>query len=311
MNIITLTLNPAFDIHADIEHIALYHENIARICEYDAGGKGVNISRALCANGVQNVCVAVLGEENGADFLSRIEAQGLFCRAIFVKGRIRENLTFHTNDKKETRISFEGFSADGGLLERVANEISDIVGEGDVVTFTGRLPKGVSGEDAKRFLLDLKRVGARLVIDSRSFTLDDLIELRPWLIKPNEEEIALYVRKEIKTRTDAAREAERLRGFGIENVMISLGSLGAVLACSEGVLFACAPKIEVLSSVGAGDSAIAGFLSAYSEGLPSESRLSRAVAYGSAACIREGTAPPLPKDIAQLLPRIRTDSVAL
>ena len=311
MNIITLTLNPAFDIHANIDSIALGHENIASICDYDAGGKGVNISHALTANGVENVCVAVLGDENGKDFLGQIEAWNIPCRVLWIKGRIRENLTFHTKVGAETRISFEGFSADSGLLHRVRDEISDILGEGDIVTFTGRLPKGVGVDEAKSFLLDLKDMGARLVIDSRSFSLDDLIELRPWLIKPNEEEISEYVGKEIKGSAEAATEAERLHTLGIDNVMISLGSVGAVLACSDGVFFAGAPKIEAISTVGAGDSSIAGFLSAHALGLPSDIALSRAVAYGSAACIREGTAPPLPKDIERLFATVRTDRLSV
>ena len=104
MNIITLTLNPAFDVHCFIKGFAPYHENLATITENDAGGKGVNISRALTSCGVENLALVVLGEENGESFTRSLEADGIIYRSISVKGRIRENITVHTDNAPETRI---------------------------------------------------------------------------------------------------------------------------------------------------------------------------------------------------------------
>ena len=138
------------------------------------------------------------------------------------------------------------------------------------------------------------------MIDSKSLSLDSLSALRPLLIKPNEEEAEKTLGVSIDSIAAAANAAKALREKGIENVLLSLGGEGAILASASGTYHATAPKISVRSTIGAGDSTIAGFLSALAEGLGSEETLARAVAFGSAACEREGTAPPLPEDVRRL-----------
>lgn len=95
MKIVTLTLNPAFDMHCFAENFRPYHESIAEITSLEAGGKGVNVSRALSANGVENLAVVVVGKENGDAFLSALEKDGLTCAPVWTDGRIRENVTLH------------------------------------------------------------------------------------------------------------------------------------------------------------------------------------------------------------------------
>lgn len=307
MNIITLSLNPAFDIHCDIPDFAPYHENLARITHRDAGGKGINISRALLANGVDNLAFVVLGEENAAVFEQGLVADGLNYRALRVKGRIRENITCHTPNVPETRISFEGFSMEEAQLEQVYELLAADVTEDTVLTFTGRAPSGVSTNRVKELLYRFVQRGARLVIDSRSFTLEDLLELKPWLIKPNQEEISAYLSREIQSLTQVVGAAQQLHRDGIANVMISLGGEGALLACAEGVFVANAPAVEVCSTVGAGDSSVAGFLAATAAGAGVRERLRTAVAFGSAACMTQGTRPPEPAEIARLISGIQVN----
>ena len=155
-------------------------------------------------------------------------------------------------------------------------------------------------ESVKRFLQTLSERGARLVIDSKTFTLLDLVECHPYLIKPNEEEIAEYLGKKTDTLEDALLSAEKLHCLGMENVMITLGKKGAVLFCREGAFVANAPEIAVRSTIGAGDSAIAGFLSAIRSGKSKQGCLREAVAFGSAACLTVGTQAPKKEDIEQM-----------
>ena len=153
----------------------------------------------------------------------------------------------------------------------------------------------------------MKTRGAAIIIDSKSFTKDDILTVRPWLIKPNEDEITLYADAPIHTLEDAARTICDLHRQGIDHVLLTQGEKGALLATSEGVLKASVPQIRVLSTVGAGDSSIAGFLSAHQKGLPLADCLSTALAFGSAACLRDGTAPPLPEDIENIKKGINVD----
>ena len=302
MKIYTLTLNPAYDIHASTDHFLPCKENLARVTSRDAGGKGVNISRALHSGGTENTAVIVLGKENGGEFKESLAEFGLNCLYFEKEGRIRENLTLHCRTTGETRISFAGFALDESILETVERAME---ADADTfVTYTGRTPAGISGESVKAFLKRLQAMGAKVVIDSKSFTLEDLFEIKPWLIKPNQEEISEYFGCEIRTPEEAAEKARLFHERGIANAMISLGGDGALLACGDGVFAVKAPKIQPISTIGAGDSAIAGFLAAAVEGKSAPVCLKTAVAYGTAACLTEGTLPPRRDDIRNIFAQL-------
>ena len=309
MKIITLTLNPAFDIHCYAEDFQPFHENFAKITAYEAGGKGVNISRALTANGVENTALVVIGEENGESFRRCLEFDGMTFTEITVKGRIRENITIHTNNAPETRISFSGFNADDSLLERTENALRSMLDDEAILTFTGRVPEGVSISAVKNMLGRLTRKGVKIVLDSRSFNKEDLIQCRPWLIKPNEEEIGMYTDIAVTDFESAKKAAGALRSEGIKNVMISLGSKGAMLCCSDGCFVANAPGINALSTIGAGDSSIAGFVAAAKSGATYAEMLRAAVCYGSAACMTEGTRPPRAGTVEMLMRTVGVERI--
>ena len=302
MNIITLTLNPAIDVHCHTKTFRPYKENQCTVTQREAGGKGVNISRALTKNGVDNLAFVVLGDQNGEGFRQSLLSDGMQVLSVTVPGMIRENITLHCDDSDETRLSFAGFSVGEDLLAQVEETLGNRIGTDTVVTFTGSNPKGLSMTEVKAFLRRIAENGALTVIDSRSFTLADLVELKPWLIKPNQEEISAYLGREIETFDEVAAAARELHGQGIENVMISLGAKGALLVCAEGLFVATPPKIEALSTIGAGDSSIAGFLAAAQK--PAAQRLRTAVAFGTAACLTPGTLPPKKEDVEEIYQKI-------
>jgi 1-phosphofructokinase family hexose kinase len=222
-------------------------------------------------------------------------------------GRIRENLTIHTDGESETRISFSGFSLDNGIFSEIEALIP--ADSDTVVTFTGSVPSGVDMTEVKRFLARLKDSGVKIVVDSRSFTLGDLIEVKPWLIKPNSEEIAIYSGKEVNCFTDCLDFAKKLCCEGIENVMISLGEQGALLVSAEGSHAAVPPRINALSTIGAGDSTIAGFIAAYSCGANPSECLRTAISYGTAACLLEGTTPPTKENVAEIYKSVKLQAI--
>lgn len=302
MKIYTLTLSPAYDVHASAAEFAAFHENLATVTTREAGGKGVNISRALAAGGATSTAVVVLGKENAEEFRQALDAAGL-CSLIFYKeGRIRENLTLHCPGVPETRISFTGFSVDGETLNQVRSAME--IGEDTIVTFTGRVPAGIDMVQVKAFLKELQQKGARIVLDSRSFGLEDILEVRPWLIKPNQEEISMLFGCKIETMEQAMEKAQVFARAGIENVMVSLGGDGALLICAGTIFRAIPPRIQPVSTIGAGDSAIAGFIAAAQQGLLPEECLQWATAYGTAACLTEGSQPPRWTDVRSILTNV-------
>lgn len=303
MKIYTLTLSPAYDVHAGAEAFAAFHENLATVTSREAGGKGVNISRALATGGGHSTAVVVLGKDNSAEFQQALDAAGLDSLVFLRDGRIRENLTLHCPGVPETRISFTGFSVDGEVLNQVRQAMT--VEPGTVVTFTGRVPAGIDMPQVKAFLKELQDAGARIVLDSRSFGLEDILQVRPWLIKPNQEEIFMLCGSQIETTEQALEKAEIFARAGIENVMVSLGGDGAVLIRDGQVFRAVPPVITPVSTIGAGDSAIAGFIAAAQQGKDPGECLKWASAYGTAACLTQGSQPPRQEDIRAVLEKVR------
>ena len=306
MKIITLTLNPAFDVHCYAKDFRPYHESIAEITSKDAGGKGINISRALVLNNVENIAVAIVGSENGNEFCKALEKDGLNFLPVWTEGRIRENITIHEDNNPETRISFNGFTCKEGIISEVEEKIGE-VDENTIVAFTGSIAKGIDVSDVLSLLGKLKNNGAKIIIDSRSVSLEELIAFKPWLIKPNEDEAEHYTGKKVCSVSDAANIAKEIFESGIENVMVSLGGDGAVLATASGVFYAKTPKITAISTIGAGDSTIAGFIDAFSNGKTAEEALARACAYGTSACMRDGTLPPAEKDVLTVEKQIKVE----
>lgn len=303
MKIITLTLNPAFDVHCSCDNFRPYHESIAKVTAKDAGGKGVNISRALQVNGTENLAIVVVGKENGAEFCQALEKDGLNVSPVWVEGRIRENITLHETENPETRISFEGFSCSNSILQEIKERIGEVNGQ-TIITFTGSIPKGMDVSEVLTFLGGFRNRGAKIVIDSRSVSLSELLDFKPWLIKPNKDEAEAYAKRKIESASDAIVIARGIYEKGINNVIVSLGGDGAVHAYKRGVMVAQAPSVPVCSTIGAGDSMLAGFIDGTSRGLNKESVLKRAVAFGTAACKQEGTKPPSTEDVEELVGKV-------
>ena len=306
--IVTLTLNPAFDLHCSVKDLKLYDECYAETISVDAGGKGINVSRALKANGTESFAIVVVGAENAMEFCKALNRDNLRYEEIWAEGRIRQNLTLHEEDKPETRISFSGFSCDTSILRKVKNRVD--ITENTIVTFTGSVPKGVDVADVKELLAEFKNEGAKIVIDSRSFSYDDLVEMKPWLIKPNRVESTRYLGKEVRTVERAVEMAQKFHENGVENAVVSLGGGGAVLVCEKGTYWAPAPKCNVVSTIGAGDSLLAGFIHGDSKGLSIEDTLRLAVACGTAACLTEGTRPPVKASIDAIYNEITVQKLA-
>ncbi len=307
MNIYTLTLNPAYDVHAFAQELALRHENLAKIQSREAGGKGVNISRALCSGQTPNTAIIVLGKENSGDFTQSLAQSGIDCIYLEKEGRIRENLTLHCGDGTETRISFDGFAVDESVLTEVLANME--LTQDSIVTFTGRVPAGIPLEKAKDFLKLLQRKGVRIVLDSKSFSIEDILEIQPWLIKPNQEEISEYLGAEIKTPEQALEKAAIFASRGVTNTMVSLGEKGAVLLSDGKAYMATCPPVEAISTIGAGDSTIAGFVAAAYAGGDAEQCLKTAVSYGTAACLTAGTLPPRKEDQQKIYGQVTVKEV--
>jgi 1-phosphofructokinase len=302
--IVTLTANPSFDRTIELAG-RLVRGGVLRadaVLE-QAGGKGVNISRAASAAAVDTV--AVFPAEHDSAFATELEHAGIACRAVEPAGPVRVNLTLTEADGTTTKINSSGATADADLLERLRTAVVDLAAEARWVVLAGSLPPGAPPEWYAEVAAGLAGTTARVAVDTSEAPLTALAErlgsARPDVLKPNAEELALLTDDDpAAIEADpvvAARAAARLVSSGAGAVLATLGGAGAVLVTEEGAWHATAPAITVVSTVGAGDSSLFGYLLGEVRGDAPADRLRLAVAYGSAAAGLPGTTIPVPDQV--------------
>ena len=147
MKILTLTLNPAFDIHCGVEKFLPERENNMKSYRRHIGGKGVNVSRALRENGIESTAFVVLGKQNCFDFEKELSSCGINYVPFYVDGRIRENITIHPEKGAETRISFEGCAVSLETANGIFEMMLPLCDENTIFSFNGRMPGGLSVAD--------------------------------------------------------------------------------------------------------------------------------------------------------------------
>lgn len=309
MNIITLTPNPAIDVHMKVDELALGHEYTVASYRRDAGGKGINTSRALAANDIDSTAMFIAGRESADGFIRALERDNISFEYIPTDGAIRENITIHSSNEVETRLSLTGCNVPISTVKELFSIAKARCDGETLVTLAGKLPSGIEAAELLPEIAELKCLGGKLVLDCVSFTAEDIISASPWLIKPNRDELGQIFGISADSLDSIKNGATELVRSGIENILVTLGDEGAVFVSSEVCLRAHAPRISAVSTVGAGDSSIAGFLAAYSMQKSIDECVRSAVAYGSAACMREGTLPPLCEDIEKTAKNIRIEKI--
>ncbi len=290
MKAIVISLNGVIDTHLYLHNFKLNEENFITAKNSFAAGKGTNVARFLRLLSVPFELFVLIGEENGEKYKELLKKDKMDATIFQCKGKTRENISIHSSNTLETRLCEDSFVADEVSCEKLFNEALNKTSFGDVVVFCGRFPKGVSDDFISSSLLRFKGKNAKLVLDSASFSIKDYSTLKPFLIKPNEDELKKYG----DTKKSAIKNLLRC---DIENIAYSQGKRGIELYQGDKITTAKAPQIKALSTVGAGDSSIAGFICSIYKNLDKSQMLRLAVACGSANCLTPGGILPSHEDI--------------
>ena len=304
MKVYTITLNPVYDIFYRVPVIHFGEENQASSVDLYTGGKGVNVSRALLSCGYDTTAYLLLGHENCQSFIEGLTVNQIPTRLFYTDGRMRENVTLIDGDGKETRIIMNNFSANPETLSYILSTLKKEATPDDIIACCGRFPAGIPTADTVSFIEGLKEITDKVVLDTKSIGLTDLLEIAPWFIKPNQKEVEALVGYPCDSKESALKAAEELYTKGIANVFITLGEKGAVYCGELGKCTVNIPKITPLSSVGAGDSTVAGFITGYMDDPTMKNCASTACAYGTACCLEPGTNPPTKEKIAVIKSQI-------
>ncbi len=302
--IVTLTANPSLDRTVALPG-PLERGRVQRAIAVtsDPGGKGVNVARVVLA--ADRFAVAVLPGSHDDPLVHALREAGVTHRAVPVSGRVRVNLTLSEPDGTTTKINDPGLPLDAHVLEQLAEVLVREAAGARWAVLSGSLPPGVPTSWYAELVARLHSCGAAVAVDTSGApllaTLAPGVPHLPDLVKPNGEELAeLAGRPGLDFEDDldaAAAAATALVDRGVGAVLATLGAAGALLVTRDGAWSASPPPIRARSTVGAGDSALAGYLIADLAGADPVGRLRAAVAHGAAAVGLPGSSLPTPADL--------------
>ena len=260
--IYTVTLNPSIDYVVRLESLVTGITNRTTSEEYYFVGKGINVSWVLAELDLESTAFGFVAGFTGDAIEKGIRNDKIITDFIKLeKGISRINIKIKADD--ETEINCQGPHIDESELERLLNKV-DRINDGDTLVIAGNVPNTMPDDVYERILERIKGKKVRIVVDATKKLLLNSLKYKPFLIKPNRQELSEIFETEISTETDIEKYAKELQKMGAQNVLISLGGDGAMLIDEfgekhkQGVL-----KEKVINTVGSGDSMVAGFIAGY------------------------------------------------
>lgn len=301
--IYTLTLNPAIDRTIYVDRIN--EEDVTRVKKTlrDAAGKGINVSKVLSQLDELSVCLGYVAGENGRFIKNSLEKACIDNTLITVRGETRENIKLISiQENRILEINEQGPNITKDNLASLYNILDVYLEAGDFLVISGSVPKGLSKTIYKDIIH--KYASATIVLDVAGELFKNSIEAKPAIIKPNLYELGLYAGRKIENKEEALEVCVELLEKGIQKIFLSLGKDGAMYVTKDQVLVAKVPKLEAKSTVGAGDSFLAGMVKALNSNQSPEDTLRYACAVGSASVLSEGTASIKINDVEELFKSI-------
>jgi 1-phosphofructokinase len=296
--VVTVTPNPSVDRTILVDGVATGAVNRALGSRVDPGGKGVNVSRALTAHGRPTTAVLPLGGPEGTMLRALLADAGVTVAAVPIRGATRSNISLVRPDGTTTKINEPGPQLDAEEAERFfASVVAELGRSPEWLVASGSLPPGLGAEFYARLVGAGREFGVPVAIDTTHGPLVAAAAAGADLLKPNDEELAQAVGRRLVTLGDVLRAAEELRAPDGQ-VIVSLGARGALLVDAAGATLASVAahsQRDPVSTVGAGDSLLAGFLHA---GTRDVAALAAGVAWGTAAVALPGSQVPTPEHVA-------------
>jgi len=289
--IITLTMNPAIDKSTSTEHVIPEHKLYCKPAQYEPGGGGVNVSRAIKKLGGESLLVYPSGGMAGQMLNTLLEQEGVELRPLPIEGMTRENLiVLEESTGQQYRFGMPGPQLQADEWERCLRELSSASPTPDYLITSGSLPMGVPSDFYARVARIGKDIGAKVIVDASGEALEKALQEGVYLIKPNIREFQKLAGQDVMEEPQILDEAKRIIKAGMcEVIVISLGAAGALLVSEEIVERMVPPTVPISSKVGAGDSMVAGIALGLSRGKTLRQAVLYGLAAGSAAVMTPGT----------------------
>jgi 6-phosphofructokinase 2 len=289
--IVTLTLNPAIDLATSVREVTPEHKLRCGPVRRDPGGGGINVARVVRELGGESIAVYTRGGPTGHLLEHLLEEKGLLRRSIPVEGYTRESFTVSEGtSSREYRFILPGPTLSEREWQRCLEAVAEVAVGAAFIVASGSLTPGVPEDFYARLARMGKRQGVRVVVDTSGPALMAALEEGVFMAKPNRRELKELTgmpTEDLATQAAAARE---LVARGRAQVLaVSMGADGALLTTAQGQLRATPPPVETHSSVGAGDSFVAGLTLALARGGTPDEALRWGIASGTAALLSQGT----------------------
>ena len=306
--IITMTLNPALDKTIEVPDFSVGAVNRVKSVRLDAGGKGINVAKAVRGLGSPCAAMGFLSGRSGDFIVQSLEDAGIVCDFVRTPGETRTNTKIVDPVRRtNTDINEPGPEAPPADIERLRERLIRRVRPGDIVVFSGSVPPNVDRDIYRKWIALVKAAGAETILDADGELLRNGIGAGPTAVKPNIHELEMYCGRPLDSSEEIRGAASQLLENGIDTVLVSMGEKGALLVNGCRPIFAPALEVPVRSTVGAGDAMVAALAVARQNGDYPEDMLRLAVACGTAAVMAEGTQAPSPETVRRLFSEIRIE----
>lgn len=289
--IVTLTLNPALDKSTEIERLMPEDKLRCSPPTWEPGGGGINVSRAIKQLGGESLCIYLAGGPSGEKIEALLAAEGINQRRIHSKAETRENLVvFETSTQKQYRFGMPGAVVTQEELDTCLEVILNLPEDVEFLVASGSLPEGVPDDFYGTIARLTQDRGIRCVVDTSGKALLKAAEQGVCLLKPNLSELSQMAGKEHINALEQEEIAKEVINKGKASVLaVSLGPRGAMLATKDHIEYVVPPTVKQMSTVGAGDSMVAGMVLAFSLGKPLTDMIRWGVAAGTAATMTPGS----------------------
>ena len=284
--IYTVTFNPSLDYIVSTNNFELGKTNRTTYEQMLAGGKGLNVSTVLKNLGIENKALGFIAGFTGKEIERMAKESGLNCDFITLEhGFSRINVKM--KDFDGTELNGMGPVISKEAMEQLMTQLRTLK-KGDMLVLAGSIPSSMKHSIYHDIMAELTPNGVEFVVDATKDLLLNVLEYRPFLIKPNNHELGEIFNVELKTKASVIPYAKKLQEMGARNILVSMAGEGAVLLNENGEVFMLdAPKGTLVNAVGAGDSMVAGFLAGWIERNNFYHAFKMGVASGSASAFSE------------------------
>ena len=287
----TICLNPAIDTHTDIDRVVADRKLRCSRAVHQPGGGGVNVSRALDRLGESSLALYLYGGATGRMYRHLLDRACLNHRGVETRSWTRENVMVRETDReRQYRFVMPGPNVREAEWETFCETVGALDPFPDLLVASGSLPPGVPDDALARLARLARQRGAKYIVDSSGVPLRKAVREGVYLLKPNDRELAALTERAVDTREAQGEVASDIvRSGRAEAVVVSRGAKGALLVTREGETAFEPPEVHVESTVGSGDSAIAGLVTGLARGWPLERSVRLGLAAGAAAVTTPAT----------------------